>query len=89
MGILGAIITGLLALAKASILVFVLLIAIPLAFVLFLLGAIGRWNSARGRQSRPDSGGGTVDLVKCPTCGDWVEGSCSRPECAVPGGGEG
>ena len=85
MGLLGAIVTVVLALAKASVLVLVLLIVIPLALVLFLLGAIGRWNAGRGSQSGP--GGGTVDLVKCPTCGDWVEGACSKPGCTVPGGG--
>ena len=88
MAVLGTLVTFLLALAKLSVVVVILLIAIPLALVLFLLGAAGRWNAGRTRQSNK-GGDGTVDLVKCPTCGDWVEGECEKPGCAATGGGEG
>ena len=77
-------VTFILGLAKFSILLLVLALAVPLVLVLWLLGMAGKWNA--GRQGRPGSPpGGTVDLVQCPACGDWVEGECRKPGCAAAG----
>ena len=84
MSAIGTIVAALLALAKASVLLLVFLLAVPVALTLWLLLALGRWNAGRAGRSRP-SPGGTVDLVQCPGCGDWVEGACGKPGCA--GGG--
>ena len=73
-----------LGLAKFSILLLVLALAIPLVLILWLLGMVGRWKAGRQGRSNP-APGGTVDLAQCPTCGDWVEGRCRRPGCAASG----
>ena len=75
-----------LGLAKFSILLLILALAIPLVIILWLLGLLGRWNAGRGGQSSP-SAGGTVDLIQCPACGDWVQGKCEKPECAAADAG--
>ena len=71
-----------LSLAKVSVLLLIVLIAVPLVLVLWLLAAIGRWTGAGGRPGQRQ--GDALDLVQCPSCGDWVEGACGKPGCSAP-----
>ena len=64
----------------------ILLLAVALAAVWWLWRVIERRNAGGG--GGPDSSG-TVDLVQCPVCGDWVEGECGKPGCSGSGDGGG
>ena len=56
----------------------ILFLILILVAVWWLWRVIERRNPGGGGRSRT---GGAVDLVKCPTCGDWVEGACERSGC--------
>ena len=64
----------------------ILLLVIALVAVWWLWRIIEGRNVGRGGGSKST---GTVDLVKCPTCGEWVEGECGKPGCAGSEGGGG
>ena len=64
----------------------ILLLAVALVVVWWLWRMIEGRNAGRGSGEKSS---GTVDLVRCPTCGDWVEDECGKPGCSGSGGGEG
>ena len=62
----------------------ILFLILTLLVVWWLWRLFERKGMGVGGQSKTSSGD-AVDLVQCPSCGDWVEGACGKPECAGPG----
>ena len=67
----------------------IFILVIILALVWFVFTTIEkrqrRAAEAAAEKDGKKKGDKTVDLQQCATCGDWVSGPCSKPECIIKG----